>query len=788
MFARNHPLLNAANTGAAMPNVGDFTEEEKLFYDMAQWIWAQYAGDHCYFSPQGTNHYNRRTGEDGSTYYSIEQLRAYSRGEQSIIPYQTILDPDRVKARNPNEARGLMNISWTPPSILPKIVSQLEGIYDPLRYDFRVNAADARAKKERELQRAKMRMSVSPEWQALEQEVGVPASNKTVMQGIVSPEDLDLMFRFGGDRLGTEIKMEAAIRGSLKQNDYPGTISEMIKRDAIDLGFVAAEVSIDAASGLPVVDYVDPANLIMPKSRYRDFRDAGYCGRVIKLKVHEFVRELTEQGYGQDEAEDMAARLAKQHAKVYVGNKQNLLQNEGYKDEDEIYVLRGWFIASNIQRYVTGPHRRTGAMVYTPVNRDSELRNRDYRDGKRLEDVPTQYVYRFSHVLGSSFIYDYGRDYAIARSGPDGQKVARLPIQCYRLDSPSIVARCIPIVDEMTMATYRKRDAITKVMPAPGLRIDLALVESEVEMGGQRVSFADLLGLAYKSGVLFYKSTDEALARGMLNGGASPVSEADSSKTVRTIEAFITEINTGLMEIRTVTGLNELQDNTARPDLLVGIARGLQSSTNNSLLHLLRAYQNISKQAVSYLVLKWQAMLHYGDVTLYDIPTSGGPSIEHIISQSDGEYDFVVTVETQPTDREREELVALATQQQQKEVLDLPEYLEFMRMVRHGNMSAATLFLALATDRNRRRIQANSERLQIMNAQVQQQSNAQAEQQKRETMQLEQQLAIDKRRQELIGELQKELTILRAKGEVQMVQQGIQDGMAAEQQMTGSPS
>jgi len=778
-FNTRHPLIaRAANftKDAKQINAADFTEEDELYLQMCRWIWSQYASDRTYLTPDGHCSHNQVPTSEGTGFYSIAELRAYSRGQQSIIPYQRILDPDRVT--DGKQQQGLMNINWTPPQILPKVVSQLEGMYDPVDFDYQITASDARSQAEREKRRAKMRLALSEDWKQLEQTVGREATNKILPKGVQDPADLEIMFRLGGDKLLAEIKMEAAVRASLADNDYSGVVSEMLKRDAIDLGFVATEVRVDPLTGRPQVDRVDPESLVIPRSRYRDFRDAGYAGRVVRMKVHELISELIAEGMSVMDAEDHVARIAQQHAANLGGDQGLRLRNEGFKDEDEIFVFRGYFIAAHMQKYVVRSHKRTGSTVYAPVKRDAKLRKDDKKNGAVMETVRTQYTYRVSWVVGTNFIYDYGRDYAIAREGKEGQKVARLPIQAYRLDSPSMVARCIPIVDDLTLATYKKRDGLTKIIPAPGILVDLSLVDSEVVIGGERVTFSSLLGLAYRSGVLMYKSTEEALARGMLNGGVPPIREVDNAAIARVIETFSAEVQTGLMEIRNVTGLNELQDNTARPDLLVGIARGIQASTNNSLLHVFRAYLNVSKAAVRYLVLKYQTLLTYGDITVYDIPILGAASIEHVITQAEAEYDFILSVEGRPTEEEKQELSAMAIRAQDGGILDIPDYLEFQRLMRSGQIRAATLFLAIATDRNKRRMEQVAMQQQAMNAEVQQASAQATAEQERQTKMLDHELKVKFMQAEVIAELRKELTLRTAGGEMDMVKAGIEGELA----------
>jgi len=387
--------------------------------------------------------------------------------------------------------------------------------------------------------------------------------------------------------------MKAAVRATMEASDYDTSLHEELKRDLIVLNMCSTRSFIHPNTGIVETERIDPANLIVEPSRYPDFRDATYIGVRRKIPLWQLRDES-----GMDEKD--LYMIAKQ---VRAGSGGTLAQNlpftsrqfreEHYDtygtqlyDDWMVEILDIYFIAAKDKEYIVGTHHRTGGVIFDEKQSNQPLSKRDReRRKKRVESVRTNYVFKASWVVGTKKVFNYGKEYGIARSNEPGLKKPELPIKVYSGQGPSVVESCIPHLDDLCLATYRTRDTLAKMIPPPGLAIDLAKMAIDMKISGRSYDIAQRIAMAARSGVFFYESEPEYPGTAQMSSHRNPL-EPIQDKVVEHLTIFNSEVSRSIDLIRQVTGVNEIADGSANPDMLVGVVKGLQAGSGRWIVTL----------------------------------------------------------------------------------------------------------------------------------------------------------------------------------------------------------
>ena len=701
-------------------------DDPEAYLNMCRWIFEKYTNGGAYISPGGVCKNNSGGVTSTQSGYTVSELRRYSMDQQGIQRYIDIIEPPKIRDKIKQAGGTLRNINYKPPSIAAPIISIVEGKFEEVMFEVEVSGMDLRSRKERARKKGAAAMAMSPEMMAAIQETGKRPSGMVEIMGVKTPEELEIAEKMGGMRLQAEVEMDACIDISLELSDYNAVVSEQLKRDFIDLGIAATISTCDPVTRVPCTNYVDIEGLVIPPSNRRDFNDMSWQGLCRFMSIHELRAEVIDEldanreGGVEDEtlyeeAEEIVKAIVKQSRnnmrnKVSTGSEwggQLQMLGKGdtdYDDEFKVLVMDTFFIANEVEEFVVGVHKRSQGTVYKRVRQGAKIKEVDRRRrGVRKHKKAFQHVYRALWVVGTDILVKYGVEYGTVRAGKNGQKSTRLPISVYSTQSPSIVARIIPYIDDIALDTYRKRDALSKVIPAPGIAIDISRIQPEIVMNGQTFKFDELLGLAYISGTLIYQSIPE-LGQGSTQG--KPIEPITNTAVIEMINMYMTNLAQSMNEIRKATGISEGVDATAPSDMAVGVLKGLEVATNQALKPIFMAYRNLTHNTSKYLMVKWQTILHGGDISTEYLPIAGnGANITSAFTNELSAYEFGLAVRVKATDDERRELMQFIVEGRNAGMLPPEDYLVLRRKLREGKTREVEFYLAVASMRFRQELQ-----------------------------------------------------------------------------------
>ena len=670
-------LKGGKKTKMSPPPLKGSREDSQFYLDWAEWMWTRYVSGGCVFGWNGSGS-NR---ED-----SFSLLRAYAKGKQPVEKYQTILDAS--KGRN-GKARRLMNISWRPPNHLVKLVDIVMGKAKRLEFEIGTVANDEGASAEKSKLASKLKMQTDPRMKALRQKIGRPQKKTPGLPFDATPEAIEIFEQMGGLRLQVEIEMQDAFSLTRHYSRWDDELKDRIYYDCITLGRAACKHYLEKSSGIIKSRYVDPQNLLYPKDGSLNQEYATWGGEVREVTLSELRREsnlpekdlyLLAKKRGNSTFESALANWTNKDVRddYYSQNGSHVY------DDLKVEILDFCFVAKEAETEVIAP---TGAME--PGAKELS--------GKEENTELVEYVYEAKWVIGTKLIFDNDHQYGIARKGGKGSKTAIIPYSIWIGKSPSLVKRCIPYVDDISIATFKKRALIAKLPPAPRLGIDLSKVQPTTTLKGRKVNILESFETFTIDGIFTYESVNE-WSRAYEASNGKPI-EPIVIDFVNDLMALNQEIVTGVQEMRDQTGVNEVADGTADPNMLVGLAKGMDAATNNALTPMLAGYESIYNSSGRYWAIAWPVALLKGEIRTSFMQKGGKGSKSVFVSEQIRAYSFDVQTKIRPSEEDRQAILEDIRLRKEQDALPISDYFSLLRLVREGKLEKAQLILAIAVNK-----------------------------------------------------------------------------------------
>lgn len=673
---------------------------------------------------------------------SYEELRQYAQGEQSPAKYQNILCPPKVsKTRQTGDSyfkppqgndNVFMNISWATVKVLPKIVDTILGLSTGIKFKPTPVAIDDSSITKKSLEKALYELQLDPAFKEIKkmaQQAGVQVQQPDLE--FSNKSDIDMFFNLGGVKLAWEMAASSAILSTEQQSDLE-TIKSMLIEDLVVLGRAVCADYIETIDNSVKIRYVDPANFTCNFSNYNDYRNMERGMEVRYMTMAEIRRETD---LSEHEIDDIARKYEGYRSApgLFTNNGNNSIWRDKTQNnallENLIPVASIKFIATDVEKFAEVTNRKYGNLSYKKVKDDYKMTRRDREDKKEIREERTEYVYKVSFIPGTDVIFDYGKDVDIIRSGPNGQKQARLPWHVYKTQKASIVERSIPFVDDICIAVYKKRNTIAKMPPLPALAINTAVMRN-LTLGGIKMNPVEAQDLFGQSGTLYFEGMDD---HGKYVGGytSSPITPISiGGEFANAINAYNMEIDKGMENIRLVSGVNEFIDGTTAPERLgLGVAEMAAGATNNTLRTIFKGYESMLKSAMQSVLLRWQ-LVASTDGYKGKVMAIGEQAVQVFeLTKDFSMANFGLKIEILPGEAEKQQLMqeinALGTMNYQtngEAGLDPSIVFALKRLIRADNVMMAQFLLAKAVKEARARAEAKQKEMMAQNAKSQQEA------------------------------------------------------------------
>jgi hypothetical protein len=540
----------------------------------------------------------------GSSRRNYKELRDYGRGLQAVNKYLQQIGYSEQEI----EKFRRDNISYQPLPIWPKFRNIIFSKFYDLNLSAQVKAQNDEANLERAFIKNRMKLVRQPETRMAAPPGTLPTDQHTELQ---TPDDVDFMFKIGGIQLPIEIGLKDDLDKTLEASDYK-EIEKMILEDLVDMAGMAIDTRL--VNDKLILDYVDFARIIVRSSIYPDFRDSDVRGYTAQRKVSELLL--------QDEAairENWDQLKEAYHGHVHFTNHYLYNQNIGFREDYMNYnqwrgnysdfgvsVVKLYWVDTENHHFVVS--KRYGrSRQFEPVQADFNLSERAMRAGKELQTVPIQSLYKCNWIPGTNIIFDYGKADTVVRPGQVGAKKLVWPLTIYAAQEPSLTEKVVPHIDSINIATYKKRDVISKIPPAPRMLIFKSMIKDTVKLGDEVYTLRDIVKNYYRDGIMVVDEMEEFTLPGEeITNRKDPIRFLPSGIEGE-LDSIETDIAMGIDKLRQISGINEVADGSGTaPDMLKSVIQGMQTATNNALRPWLERYIQFFKNFNSSLVWIYQ--------------------------------------------------------------------------------------------------------------------------------------------------------------------------------------
>lgn len=673
------------------------------------------------------------TGNMSELRYNWEYLKTlekYAKGEQgSRMVKEKLLRYDKTTKK----FKGRMKDVFQTFDILPEMLDVI--ISNNMRSDYKPQAIaiDESSIKDRDLEINLAKFLVEEQTKSFLAYMGVKVDSPLTDEEMATftSSQVDVLFKSGGIQLERERACLSVCNTAMLFSGHK-EIEDMCTFDSLTYGICATKNYWDYNEGVAKYRHVDIKNLIIPVSKYNDFRDITYAGEIVMMTLSEIssqcpdltkeqVRELIlcNGSYNSDFS------ATSDIMEYYLDGKNDVFS------EYRIAVLDAQWLATDEEKYLQSYTSR-GREIFKKTDKDFRVRP---DRGQKIDRKQFIKKYEAKWVIGTDLFIHFDKSSNVVYSGPKGNRIPKLDYNICKTGRKSLVDRCRTIVDDINLAVAKLRSAIATLPPAPRMIVrDSAL--QNVKMGGILQSPRDLFGGFSEDGVMVVNDRDH-------KGGyiqAKPV-EFIPTGLAEDITIFSNEAAQKVNMLRQVIGLPEGLDGTAGQKYQLASTMNLAAASSaNALYPHLSLISPLFEGTFDNAVTMTQAMCKSTEVKVKEINLSQRVINVFKLSKNFSNYDFKISVQLSPTDSEREmllnqinEMSSMFVQSQGTLGCSRAEYLMLYRLIKGGLIEEAMYQIAVIEDmRNKASIKRDQANIQA-NAEQQQQSAKVAEEEKRKT-------------------------------------------------------
>jgi hypothetical protein len=710
---------------------------------------------------------------------SIENLRNYLRGKNKPEKYKSKLLANK-KNGNSGMIENNLDISWRVPQVLAEKMDVVKGYMMKLVYDVQTQAIDMQSKMSKEMIEANLKLMIDDRFKLLGDEINEAAGRNVINQENQSQEipfqsekDISMFSQIGGIILEQEVAIKTLLLESLLVSDWEGS-GEKIIEDILAVGMTGTKCYVNAGSDIPLARWVDINRAIIPHSDYNDYRDITYGGELPQISIAQLRKES-------DLTEAQLIEIARKYSKTEktsssMGDGFYYQASLGYTNDGMgmnlidsliVDVADVVWIGTHNDTYTKVNRKKEGNLAMNKVSSDYQLTNNAEKNGKKIEKYGRQCVYKAKLIVGTDYVFDYGKEFNMAyRKNDKGNQEIILPYRFFKTGSTSLVERCIGFYDDIAIATYKKRNALKKIIPPPGIYMEQSAFEN-INVGNQKLSPMQNMHNLTQKGVIVGNRQN---VWGTNNVGARPLEDIPTG-SLQQIQIFNQEIEFNIREIERVTGINQIFAG-ATPDSSqgLGVSKIAVNATTNALYPVIRVFETCKTHTLRVLAKQCQVS---ADNAVFDEknPKPHDSALKKIKVGSGLSFnEFMIKIEAGASDDDKQMLM--------QDIRDLQnmrrstgsggirhsDYILLYQIIKGGNLDQARLALSQIEDYVAKLDEAKQSKLVEQNQQSQMQSNQQTSQNEQQTLQMEEKFKGEREMQLQNDKIQGEIQLEQIKG------------------------
>lgn len=544
------------------------------FLELAKKVYSDHTEGRTYFSMRPS--VSRNVACRGR---SIEEIIAYSEGRQPLSKYTNFLD------KTDKSGKALVHISKDTSKIFVKFINAYTSLISSYKYGAEVMAVSKDARIKKSLLEATMKFDAIPAVKQMRSILGIESAADKYDE-----LDIEMMARTNALKLDVEQGIEHAIKDTLINSDS-SILETMWLSDIARFNACASHVRFNPATKKTELEYVDVSSCVFPVSAYTDNRDNQYRGFWHKVSIE----DLRQKGVPVE--------------------KIGYTSNQTLSGASMVDVLTIYCVANDIETFISGD-RKDGTRRFEKVKNDFNFTDKIAKEGFTKETFNEEFVYKGSWIPNTDIVFDFGKDYANIKFSSPGGKKAIMPLTIYSSSTPSVVEKCIPIIDDLQMVIYKMRQTWANLPALPEKMMDLSLLEETVTIGQHTYNMLELADIATSRGITIYRSKNEY---GEETGGSNrPPISTIMNPYAQELLSYKNLMLSYIQDIRDITGINDTLDSSSpNQDQLVGVTEAFQRTAVNVVKPEVVHWQWFLGQNYKIIGLKYQTAVVDGGIEGY---------------------------------------------------------------------------------------------------------------------------------------------------------------------------
>lgn len=626
--------------------------------------------------------------------------RSYAKGNQAVSKYTKYfshLKGDR------GEDVTYMNLDYRIVPVIPKFMDVVLATAAKIDLDIFVDSINPKASQEKKNYKHNLwaKAVLKPFWEEQAAKAQMPEladqGNDYIPE---TKEELEMWMNLGF-RLPEETAMELLVATVMNENDW-GEDSHLVREDLFVNGVAFGSEYIDPISKKIKMQYEDPVNGIFQNFRGRNgTKEMSRIGVIRRMTISQLKlsagNSLTEEQYY-----EVAKRF-----QGYYGNPSFISPLADYINTDaenrymeydtwEVLVMDlEWDTSDRIKietrEYASGEVVKNRVPFKTPLAKEEAVAgdSDEYTYLKTVKAVDRKAIYGAKWIIGTDYIYDYGKQKNIARRC-ENNKDPQKRFKFYRIATKSMLERMCGYADSIQIAWLKIQNLKARAMPK-GLIIDTSAFDN-VMLDNKAVSQKQLLEMAVQTGIILIRSetnTDE---------DQNPRVGKPIEETVGGIGVEFQELNNSILQdmqsLRDITGINSAMDaSTLDPNSLVGNNKIALAGAANAIFPILNGFVKFSEQMASGIISHGMLLAKHGhlrDGYESSIGTEMCEALEIAAEDDENPPMMGLRVEGRPSQEVKQRLLKMVNDSLMSPMdpakggIELPDALELDRLIENG--------------------------------------------------------------------------------------------------------
>ncbi len=477
------------------------------------------------------------------------------------------------------------NLDLSPVSVAPKIKTKINEHARAMYYEMSVRAIDSYSVQNEESEKYKL-------WFYKENKKWVDSQLIASGIGVTEPsfmpqnmDELELFASTGGFKSSYTISIEDLLKHSFEISDWDKEISEKVKDDLLTNGFAIIRETYDKEINRVIVEYCDIQNTGLQFSTTNSFKNSEYAYQQKFVELSLIRQRL---GLTFEEASGLAHSFLGQYDNPTSERwtNYNKFVDEGINsylgfDSFKIPVFSCEWIDIDNEQYISFEDKFN--------NKRTKKYKGELQENEQLTDEKIRYVRKCSWIVGTDYVYDWGKCEYISR---DKFKKPRLSYRGIMLSTTPIIVQIKPFLKGFQLAWIKAQHAISQAI-GQGFAVDIGAI-TQIAIGKDKsYDPMEVLRFYKQSSFLVYKKSQSLSGFG--RSVAPPVVPLNNSSH-ENIRSQFESMSNYLQLIETTSGISSISTGgQADPDVAKFNMQVSLQGTNEIINNIIRAVTDLQE-------------------------------------------------------------------------------------------------------------------------------------------------------------------------------------------------